>query len=362
MAKVTVVLPGDLGSSETAKWRDMQRALPHLANPFLSPEFVTAMGQVRPGSRVAVIEDGDGIAGFFPFERHGGAGEAIGAWVSLCQGIVHRPGAEFDVPELLKACGLHVWEFGCLVAGQPWFQPYVTLEQQAVILDLADGYPVYEARLKERSPKFLKTTRYKERKLARDAGEVTSVFAVTADDQLRLLREWKSAQYVRSGRPDRFGQEWVVELVERLHAIDTKEFGGVLSMLYAGGKPVAGHFGLRSESVLIGWFPSYDPAWSKYSPGLIQHLRMAEAAAGMGITSVDLSIGAGYEYKDALRSRNVPVSEGIVRRRTAGAAAHWVRTAPVRRARRVILDVPFLYRMADKAMRRYGRLRSGAGR
>jgi CelD/BcsL family acetyltransferase involved in cellulose biosynthesis len=361
LAKVTVVRPGELGLSEIESWREMQRALPHLANPFLSPEFAITMGEVRPGSRVAVIEDADGIAGFFPFERRGRVGAALGAWVSLCQGIVHRQGAGFEVPELLAACGMDVWEFGCLVEGQPWFGPYEVLEQQAVILDLADGYPAYAAELRERSPKFLKSTLYKERKLGRDCGEVSAVFAVDAEDQLRLLRKWKSAQYVRSGRPDRFGQAWVVELVERLHAIDTKDFGGVLSMLYSGDKPVAGHFGLRSESVLVGWFPSYDPAYAKYSPGLIQHLRMAEAAAEIGIASLDLSIGAGYEYKDALRSRNVPVTEGIVRRRSLGAAVHWARTLPVRRARRLILDVPFLYRLADRVMKRYGRFRAGTG-
>ncbi|MEU4227952.1 GNAT family N-acetyltransferase [Nonomuraea sp. NPDC026600] len=361
MAKVTVVPPSELGSSEIAAWRQMQQAQPHLANPFLSPEFTIAVGEVRPASRVAIIEDADGVAGFFPYERQAGVGMAIGAWVSLCQGIIHRQGADFDVHGLLEACGLDVWEFGCLVPGQSWFRPYETLEQQAVILDLADGYPAYLAGLRDRSPKFLKTTQYKERKLGRDLGEVSAVFAVESADQLRLLRAWKSAQYVRTGRADRFGQDWVIELVERLHAIDGKEFGGVLSMLYAGGEPVAGHFGLRTDSVLVGWFPAYDPAYAKYSPGLIQHLRMAEAAAELGITSLDLSIGAGYEYKGALCSRNVPITEGIVRRRTFGAAAHWMRTEPIRRVRRLILDVPFLYGLADRVLKRYGRLRARAG-
>ncbi|WP_336204973.1 GNAT family N-acetyltransferase [Nonomuraea sp. LPB2021202275-12-8] len=360
MPEIAILRPRELGLSEIEAWREMQRALPHLANPFLSPDFTLAMGEVNDRARVAIVADAEGVAGFFPYEDHPGGGTAIGAWVSLCQGMIHRPGAQFDADALLKACGLHVWEFGCLAEGQPWFARHETLRQEAIILDLADGYPAYLRELGERAPKFLKTTLYKERKLGRDSGEVSFAFAVDADEQFRLLRTWKSAQYARTGRPDRFGREWVVELVERLHAIDSKDFGGVLSMLYAGGEPVAGHFGLRSHSTLVGWFPSYDPAFSKYSPGLIQHLRMAEAAAAAGLSSIDLSVGAGYEYKTALCSRTVPVTEGIVRRRTMRAGAHWVRTEPVRRVRRAVLDAPVLYKVADRVLKKYGQIRSGS--
>ncbi|WP_326641206.1 GNAT family N-acetyltransferase [Streptosporangium sp. NBC_01755] len=357
--KVNVIRPAELGSGEVAAWREMQSSGAHLANPFLSPDFTIAMGEVRAEARVAVITESDGPVGFFPFERHGGGvGTALGGWVSLSQGVVHAPGTEFDSNTLLKECGLNVWEFGCMIDHQPWFQPFETLRQEAVVLDFADGYPAFLDELRERSPKFVKTTLYKERKLSRDAGEVTSEFAVRDAEQFRLLREWKSAQYQRMGRPDRFAKSWVVELTERLHSVDTPDFAGPLSMLYADGRPVAGHFGLRTGTMMIGWFPAYDPDYAKYSPGLIQHLHMVEAAAKIGVGSLDLGISNGSEYKDALCSRTVPVTEGIVRRRSAGAAAHWLRTAPVRRVRRFILDSPALYGAADRAMKRYGRLRT----
>ncbi|GAA2881473.1 GNAT family N-acetyltransferase [Streptosporangium fragile] len=359
MTDVVVVRPSELGTAEIDAWREMQRAQPHLANPFLSPEFTLGMGEVSGHVRVAVVRDEEGIVGFFPYEEHAGVATAVGAWVSLCQGLIHRPGADFDLEALMRACGLHVWEFGCLVDDQPWFEPFTTLSQDAAVMDLADGYPAYLDQLVKRSPKFMKTMRYKERKLGREVGEVSFVFAVEADEQLRLLREWKSAQYARMGRADRFGKAWVVDLVEKMHAIDTKDFGGVLSMLYAGGEPVAGHFGLRSASVLVNWFPAYDPAFGKYSPGIILHFHMAEAGAAIGIDSIDLSVATGYEYKRLLGSRTVPVSEGIVRRRTGRAAAHWARTEPVRRLRRRILDSPRLYGLADRTLQWYGQRRTG---
>jgi CelD/BcsL family acetyltransferase involved in cellulose biosynthesis len=60
-----------------------------------------------------------------------------------------------------------------------------------------------------------------------------------------------------------------------------------LSVLRADGRPVAAHFGLRTERVPACWFPAYDPAFAKYSPGLILHLRMAEAAAADGTAYPD---------------------------------------------------------------------------
>ena len=35
--KATIVRPGELGASEIAAWRAMQRSSPDLLNPFLSP-------------------------------------------------------------------------------------------------------------------------------------------------------------------------------------------------------------------------------------------------------------------------------------------------------------------------------------
>src|ERR1044072_6508866 len=66
---ITVVRPGDLGESERARWRALQKAGPSLDNPFLSVEFALAMHRLRDLVRVAVIQDETGIAGFFPYER-----------------------------------------------------------------------------------------------------------------------------------------------------------------------------------------------------------------------------------------------------------------------------------------------------
>lgn len=359
--KVTVIHPSELGESEVTHWRRMQRDTPQLDNPFLSPEFTIAVGRVRRDARVAVLTDGGEIVGFLPFEKHpGGVGRPIAGWLSQCQGLVYAPGLEVSAEELLRGSGLHVWEFEFLAGHQPWFDGYATVRHEGILMDVGDGYDAYLKRLREKSPRTIKMALYRERKMGRDIGPVTFEFAVADPAQLDLLISWKSDQYRRIGRPDRFAHKWVVELVKFLH--ETPGMRAALSMLYADGVPVAGHFGLYGEHILAGWFPAYDPRFGKYSPGIVQHLRLAEAAAARGIATLDWGTATGnsYDYKEALGTRTHEVREGCVRRRSAGAALHWLRHAPVRRARRFVLESPRLHAAADRVLRAYGRLRGGA--
>jgi hypothetical protein len=85
---------------------------------------------------------------------------------------------------------------------------------------------------------------------------------------------------------------------------------------------------------------------------------MAKVAAEAGITQMDWSVSKGDDYKQTLRTGGHQVAEGCARRRSAGAAAHWIRSTPVRRARQFILDSPRLSRVADRVLKGYGSLRS----
>ncbi|WP_283137692.1 GNAT family N-acetyltransferase [Rhizohabitans arisaemae] len=359
--RVSVVRPAELGSAEVAAWRKIQGAVPHLDNPFLSPEFTIAAGEVLPHARVAVLSAGADICGFFPFERGKfGVGTAIAGWVSLGQGIVARPEAlpELDLRVLLREAGLDVFEFGLLVGGQPWFAPHTTRTMDSFVMDVGDGYDAYLAALRNSAPKVVKNTRYTERRLARDAGPVGFDPEVSDESLLRRVLGWKSDQYRRMGRADRFERPWVAELVRRLHHGPL----GALCVLHADGRPIAGHFGLRTATSLISWFPAYDPEYGRYSPGLIQHLKMAEASAAAGIRRLDLGPGENYLYKRQLHTATVTVGEGCVRRHSPGGTLHALRRVPANAARRLILDTPLLYGAADRALRGYSGLRAKLGR
>lgn len=356
--RIRVVRPGELDEGERESWRELRAKSGAPANPFMEPEFTLAVAGVRPGARVAVIEEGGSPAGFFPYERGAfGHGRAIGLGVSDCQGAVLRPGLHIGAPELLRACSLSAWEFDNLEAGQRLFAPDAAEESGSPVIDIGEGFAAYEARLRARSPKFHRTTTAKERKLARQAGGIRFVFDERDPAALRTLMEWKSAQYRRTGRRDRFAQEWISTLVRRLHDTRTPGCSGVLSVLYAADRPVAAHFGLRSRTVLSCWFPAYDTEFAKFSPGLVLHLRMAEAAAREGIGVLDLGRGEA-EYKDALKTGELRVQEGSSTCPGVRAALYWLSREPARHAHRYVRSRPRLAGYAQRTLNRIGRLRS----
>jgi CelD/BcsL family acetyltransferase involved in cellulose biosynthesis len=359
--KITVVHPNELGRAELARWRSIQRATPSLANPFLSPEFTVAVGRLRSQARVGVLFDGPQIVGFFPFERRGlGYGVPIGAALNDCQGLVHLPNLECDPQELLRACDLAVWDFDNLVDGQEFFGPYEKARAPSPIMDLSAGFDPFLEQLRQRKSKFRELSRRRS-KLAREVGEVRFVFDSRDSRALRTVMAWKSAQYLRTGWADRFARPGIVQLLEHLHDTRTEYFSGVLSMLYAGDEPVAGHFGLRTDRVMAHWFPAYDTGFRNYGPGLIMNLGLAEGACAASVDHIDMGPGA-EEYKQWFRNRDLVVAQGRVVRRSPEAALHWVRRASTERLHLAVEQHPSLHRAAQRVRAGYVRVESALRR
>ncbi|MGC9539713.1 GNAT family N-acetyltransferase [Streptomyces sp. UG1] len=341
-------------------WHGAMDDSPQYANPFLSPQFAMAIARHRPGARVAVLREGGEPVGFLPYQRGTfGVGRAIGLGLSDCQALVHRPGITWDTRELLRACGMSVFEFDHLVEEQGPFARHVTGTFASPVIDLQHDERGYAEWLRRTSPRLTKSTLAKERRMGRDIGEVRFVFDERDPRMLRRLMEWKSAQYRRTGRMDRFARPWIVHLVDDLFHTRDDHFTGVLSVLYAGDRPVAAHFGPRSRTVLATWFPAYDPEFRRYSPGLIMHLRLAEAAGAHGVTCVDLGRG-DMEYKDWLKTRELRVGEGFAVRPHPVATAHRMWRRPVRGLRNTVLAHPGLRQPADRLLKTVGSLRTSA--
>ncbi|MFJ9347552.1 GNAT family N-acetyltransferase [Streptomyces sp. NPDC101237] len=356
--RITVHRPGELTQSLRRAWHDAMDESPEYANPFLAPEFATGVGRYRGGVRVAVLRDAGEPVGFLPYERNAlGVGRAVGLGLSDCQALVHRPGVTWDAQELLSACGLSIFEFDHLVAEQRPFAGHVTGTFASPVIDVKPGDGGYPDWLRASYPGLAKTTLKKERRLGRDIGELRFEFDERDPAVLRTLMRWKSAQYRRTGRMDRFARPWIVDLVDHLFHTRAEHFTGVLSVLYAGDRPVAAHFGPRSSTVLAAWFTAYDPELHYYSPGLMMHLRTAEGAARGGVTLVDLGRG-DKEYKDWLKTRELRVGEGFATRAHPVAAAHRMWRRPVRGLRNTVLAHPRLREPADRLLRTVGTMRA----
>jgi len=330
-----------LGDAELTRWRALQQTDPALGNPFLAPEFTLAVGRARPGARVAVLEEGSQIVGFFPHEiRKKVIGKAIGAGISDWQGVVAAPDLEFDAQELIRACRLPVWEFDHLISGQRPFARFHAWREGSPVMDLSAGYEAYLSQRRAATSGSIKAALRKRRKLAREVGELRVVYDAQDDSLLATLMQWKSAQYRRTGMYDRFAIDWITQVVEELTASQAPGCAGTLCGLYAGDRLVAIDLGLRSESVLVDWFPAYNTEMARYSPGVLLALAMAEAAATAGIPTIDLGKGPAA-FKDTLKTRELPVAVGRV-----------VVSRPVAAARRVHLAAAGLARRGAAALRR----------
>ncbi|HET7016888.1 MAG TPA: GNAT family N-acetyltransferase [Streptosporangiaceae bacterium] len=358
--EVAVVRPSELGASEVAAWHAMQDQGQEVRNPFLSPEFAQAAGQVVPSARVGVVQEAGRPAGFFAFEvGRLGSARPVGAWLSDCQGLVHSPEFQPDAGELLRGCGISAWQFDHLVSGEQPFAKYQVASARSPVIDLTEGSDVYAARLKAKSPHGNDLGR-KTRKIERELGPLRFVIDSSDPDDLRTLMGWKSEQYRRTGRNDRFDEPWIVELIDQLFSHRLADspggFSGLLSMLYAGDTPVAGHFGLANGGVLAHWFPAYDSRYSKYSPGLLQLLEMTRRAPGLGICSIDLGKGTA-RYKENMKSYDLTVTEGTAIGRPVLGNAIRFRHAPARWAAREIRDHQRVFGAADRLLKRYGQMK-----
>ncbi|GGS05500.1 hypothetical protein GCM10010252_50280 [Streptomyces aureoverticillatus] len=355
--------PEELSATLRRAWHRTMEESPDYANPFLAPEFAAGVGNCRGGARVAVLHENGEPVGFLPYERDAfGVGRAIGLGLSDCQALVHRPGVTWDTQTLLRACGLAVFEFDHLVEEQQPFAAYVTGTFASPVIDLKDGGGDgsdgdYAEWLRGTYPGLAKTTLKKERRLGRDLGELRFVFDERDPEVLRQLMRWKSAQYRRTARMDRFARPWIVNLTEHLFRLREEHFTGVLSVVYAGDRPVAAHFGPRSRTVFAAWFTAYDPELRYYSPGLIMHLRMAEAAGREGLRVLDLGRGE-KEYKDWLKTRELRVGEGFATRPHPVATAHRLWRRPVRGLRNTVLAHPRLRKPADRLLKTVGAVRT----
>ncbi len=354
--QISVAHPSELGPGDLAAWRCMQHQTPSLASPFLSPEFTLAVGAFRPAARVAVLTDGPGPAGFFPFERRRlGIGVPIGAGLNNCQGLIHAPAAEWDPRALLRACRVSAWQFDSLVAGQEPFRPYTTTITPSPVIDLAGGFEAYHEKLRVKSPKFCREVARKARRLEREAGELRLAADSRDTAGLRALIRWKSDQYHRNGTVNIFDRPWITGLADQLFSTRNSHFSSLLSILYAGGTPVAAQFGLRSGHLLGGWFCAYDPRYAQQSPGLLQHIRTVQHAPALGIHLIDMGTGP-ERYKQTLKNHDQPIAAGTVTPGPVLARAHHARTTATTWARDQIRKHPPLFHAADTLLRHYGRI------
>jgi CelD/BcsL family acetyltransferase involved in cellulose biosynthesis len=355
---VRVCRPGELGAGEIETWRRLQEADERLHSPFLSPDFAQAVGAVDRNARVAVIEDGSALIGFFPYSlRHRTIATGLASGISGCTAPIISPEADVDPVRLLKECGLHVWDFADLVANSVFGERLSASRRPAYLVDLADGYERYMSGLTARHKRSAGQWQKQYEMLAAEARELT----FSADDRdagaLQELLRWKSSQYRASGLRNPLGRRAVLELVYRLSETSTPNLAGRLSTFRAGGTFVAACFDLQAPTVHAGWFTAYNPRFARYSPGMLLLLQVFQACATEGIPRVDLGAGDA-SYKAKLATDTIDLHSGHIARRSFPALLRRAQQLPKQHVLSVVRAHPQLEARIRATLRTVGQMRA----
>lgn len=311
-------IPGhQLTAQHCQRWERIRFHQPALGSPYLSAAFTRAAAAVRNDIEVAILKQDGEILGFFPFQRAAhGVGLPVAAGVNDFHGPVTAPQLRWTADELLAGCGLHCWRFNHLLVGIAPLQPHHELVGTSPYIELGQRFDGYLETLRRTGSRAGKKLAAQARRLAREVGPLHFVAAARDPALLALLCRWKSQQLGTRGKSHRLGRPWVRALLERLQQVDTATLAGALSALWAGEHLVALHMGLRARTPGRGawhyWLPAYDPAFSRYSPGLVLLLHIVRCAAAMGLGRVDLGRGTA-DYKRRLMTGCAAVAEGVAR-------------------------------------------------
>ena len=351
--KIAVIPAAQLSPAQVDAWSQIQRGCEELASPYFRPEFTAAVASVRGDVEVGVLEEGDEILGFFPYQRgRAGVARPVGGRLSDFQGVVSRPKVALDATRLLQGCRLRAWHFDHLLVSQEPWRPYHWLVEGSPYVNLSGGFSAYLARQGRSTKNPFSHIAIKAGKLERQVGPLRFEADVRDRKVLQTLIEWKVRQYLRSGATNVFAFPWTRALLDRIFACQGDAFAGELSALYAGDQLVAAHFGMRSYGVLHMWFPSYDPRFAKYSPGLIHDLELIKAAAARGVQRVDYGKGMTGQ-KEYLMSAATQVAVGSMDLRLLAGPVRrqwhflyqWARESPLRKPARVPARI--LYRVRE---------------
>lgn len=297
-------------SANAQDWRCLTAQMNNGGSPFYCRQFFSVLCKHRTDVYFGIVKASGNIVSILPFQ-HDGSGVAFPAGFPMAdyQGFIGEPVNPKILSLLLKKAGVREFHFNHVPASQSAFLTSTQRVAGSPIIDTRISFLEYCQELKQRGSEYSQAMR-KLRSLERDHGEIG--FEPLSRDHriLNQVIEWKSQQYQSTGARDMFQQTWFRSVVEGTFEYDAGDFIGALSVLRAGGRPVAIHYGLIAGKIWHYWFPAYDPEFSKYSPGINLLLLMIQHAGPAGIEMIDLGKGQNVRYKEALKNDEIPLAEG----------------------------------------------------
>jgi CelD/BcsL family acetyltransferase involved in cellulose biosynthesis len=312
MTKVThvsVALLDGITESEEALFCAFRDSDPSLSSPYFSIDFLKAIAPHTPGSMLARFHDGDEIVGFFAYQKRGQSLQPAGAPLSDYHAAVMKAGYAPDWSRLLTAAGAKRLEFNGLIGAEGLDRAPIVKHRQ--IVDLADGFEAWFASQKARSPKYFKNLGRCTRNVAKDLPDLTFEWVEVSPALLDWVLDLKIDQYKRSGMHNVFSCGWTRDLLVALAEQKTGQAALMAGVYRRGEDLVAAEICLLDGQDVHFWFPAYNPAYSRYSPGLLLTFDIIRHAAKLGFKVFDFGSG-GEAYKSPMTTDGPLCYEGQV--------------------------------------------------
>ncbi len=307
MSRTDVISARELDPGLEQAWRACQARDPDLRSPFFTPEFCRVVAEVRDDARIAVISDAQGPVGFLPFHRQRfGRLAPLAGQISDYHGIVGTDGG-LGPDALLRGLRAHAFDFNHVPVSQTLFRPHAFLHATSPLVDLSEGFEHWR-QAKRNQGSAIKTVERKARKLAREVGPLRVVANEPDPIAWERLLAWKRRALNAIGVEFILDRPWASAVLDRVRAADASGFGGMTSALWAGDELAAVTFSMRTDTTIHTWFPTYNPALERYSPGLTLLMETLRHADRAGFSEVDL--GRGEErYKQAFSNSARPLAK-----------------------------------------------------
>ena len=322
MIKAEVRHPSDLSEREAQAWRGFCAAEPAWRSPLLGPDFARLMGQARADARVAVLSREERLVGFLPFHRRpDGRGWPIGAAFSDYHALVTAPGETVDGPEALAAAGIAGLRASGLIDPHGTFPGMTPSRDPGFLISLDGSAEAHHQGLKAANPKRYKNWGRLRNKLEREVGDVVLTPDDRSPEALATLIAWKREQFRETGLHDVLRPAWAQDLFRSALEQREGELRGVMITLRAGGRLVAGFFGVAAGGVMHAWLSAMDRELATCGPGQVLALMAPEALEALGLQTLDHGPSHAH-YKAPFATAEVQVSEGLaIARGAAGLTA-----------------------------------------
>ncbi len=319
--RVRVVRFDHLSHDDLNLWEQLRSSRAAFATPFFSARFSAAVHAVRGDVDVAIISAADQTIGYFPFHRIGKVVYPAGRCFNDAHNVIAQRESQIDWLWLLKQIDAKAFDFHALVGadlntlGSKNYLGTI----QSFRADLGDDSQAFLKRLGKRH-KTIGRQPQKTRKMAREIGPVHVEIDCRDEALLAQTIRWKREQYRRTDILDLFTPQWTRDLLGEFFNSENQtsipgDARGMLSVLRAGDNIVAAHYGILENGLLHYWFPAYDPAFGRYSPGTALFTGIVRQATDYGIHCVDMGYGE-QPYKLKQTDQRDEVAFGCVSRST----------------------------------------------